>query len=1464
MSSRKDLTLHGTRRARKSIGGPSPRKAIDQENATVDVSSTLAASRKKSRSKSMGPGGFDALKSSNGNRRASLAVPSRPPPRSILKPTMPVLQDIPPPKSKKHDLTIDLSQAPGTKVALRTEEQQQAAATERDRLEKEVNDRREARRKSLANRRVSFAAEATLHTFHEIEYMQDSTTSTDSTRRRSSVAPPPQPESDPPSTPPAQAEGDAQSLGTQRDFDQQNQRRSSIMSTGDDTLASTVYSSDSEHGDEVINEQIVEDDGSDSSDSDDVTMMTVDDVTGTSVGSRRTISREATDNIDEALQLARQTARSNAAIDEDEEEIVPGLMGWGKNAAQSRPARRTSDDFTTTTQHGPDSPDDQPMEMTMDMDMEETRPLGGIIKSGGAYRDTNPNEDMSMDVTNVIGGILSQAKDQTQKLNMSTRPSDDSMEEDEPMEITTAMGGIRDPRKAQDNTEMDLEDEDMSMEMTMVMGRVLQNNNAPSGTRSQSRRRTITAPSPEEEDEDVPMELTVEAPMEMTVGLGRILPARSPEREEQGEAMMAMDMTTTVGGIMGQSPEKDDEEGPTMAMEMTTAVSGRLGQLDETTRSVGKRLMEEEANKGDDFLLNSSPFKNSPSPKKIPAPRPDAQSHSLGAFKGKGLRKSLPASKQSTTPQSKSKAPTSKEPTPKTPKDSTTPSRSASPKRKRKMSLSPKKGGLSAATSPKSPAKSPGIFQKDPATGLSTPRVALTPRRLSGFGADRPGLGSPKVSELLDRRTSIGDSASVFSPIQLNRRTVAFEDPNVIEAEIDKERQEEEDREDSRKIMEREADGNTGERDVTLNLKDLIQSLSPSPKYQPLHGRKSLAVGSGRALLGKRPAELDDSDDDQNDGVKRLKGHQGSPVKNVKLQHPPSKAETTGRVTRSSARKSQNLTSGSIGTPSMRFSPVKKQTATTPKDQGRFKDMKQESTPIGVRFDEPATVVDELSIQSYQNEDSEERIHLQDFLNMTSIRFMELNTTKRRATAAPESFVNKSLGEEETASLERCVVAGACTVPMLELYQHSCRELKKYISEGRKIVREIESETFEVNPPLFREYISAAPEYKVLMDNQFKNVKTNARLQSKAMWYEWRMKLQDGLKEGLLQTVAGMDADEKILTKQKNLLDSILLPLLQKFKGLAQENKDRQAYADELADCDPEELDDARQELTELESDVESKKNLIANLRGELDETQTDIGNLKAQKETCVSDIQEAERVREQCRGWSIKDVSVLKARAEAIEKRHGWAITGVSGTVVSMTYKRDIELVFDTRSFKKPNSRSPTDTSNSQIDVWYVAAARERNPQPSTPEKEFFLDLIRDHARGLVQADTEVKDLLSSIANAWGMAATVAKDVKLLNTTFPTQVVKTSDNSIAVKSVIMVKSVQTKVEVILSLRGHSVGGQVEVGFHGEAKVVYGEKFNEPTMAEFLKVKIGDERGANWSDVLVELQQRLVARGRKG
>ncbi|KAI8965443.1 Spc7-domain-containing protein [Daldinia sp. FL1419] len=1450
MSGRNDTTLPSTRRTRKSTGLSPGRKKMEKENITVDVASSLAGNggRKKSRSKSIGPGGLDALKPGSGNRRVSLAAPARPPPRSILKPTMPLLPEIPSFKSKKparnspmthgsgkspNSFPPDDSGPSGTKIALRTEEEQQAAAREREEreraeMEKEINDRREARRKSLANRRVSFAAEATLHTFHEVEYMQDSTTSTNSTRRASSLA-----AQSSVSAPQGQPAEDLVPNSPEQDTHDQRGRRSSGISNlgfnnNDDTMASSIYSSDSEGTDDVIeaHEEIGSDSGSDS-DADGVSMdLDVDEVTGTSVASamsaRSAVTNDSDDTLNTALRLASRRAETQSL--DEEEEIIPSF-GWAKKPAPKQPS-------PTQTQENIGQEDTGGMDMDMDM----TNAVGGIIGANHDSPEDAQDEEMSMDVTRVLGGILPSRNNMRsiQPINPD-KDEEESMIDDAPMDLTVAVGGIQKDQQRDNNLfdpDDENEDEDMSMEFTAAVGGVLPGRklDASSMRAPQNRRRTLAAA-----EDEATMDMTA---MDMTVGMGRILP---PDEEEENDedTTMGMDMTTAVGGII---------RGPLSAEDRTEA----------------RRQMEREVDENDNVPALNSSAKRRLSAVISGAKLPEPESPEISAFRGTGLRRTGEWQRSPTPGSSPVRAVTPKSTTPAnigTPNNQGPSTPVMSPLLKMPKSRTPtSQSGSGVSSTPKSASKKgrTSIFQQDPTTGVSTPRVVLTPqnRRLSGVGADRPGLGSPKVTAIFDRRESIGDTADDFVPREPSR-SVAFADPRVMEYEVDRERQLEADKENGRKVLEREVDGD--EENTTANLKDMISSMTP--KKNPLKGRKSLHVGSARGLLGKRPSELDDEEEaEERDGIKRLKNHQSSPVKNIRLHAPPSKAETTGRVTRSSSKGLEDANeSRTTSTPVL--SPKKTPTSVkSPHVGGRFKEVESDRPTSTLNFDESHVMTD-----AEAQMDDGEQIHLQDFLNMTNIRFMELTTTKRRHTQVATSVADDATSGEEDMSLERCVVAGACTVPMLELYQHSCRELKKYISEGRRIVREIESETLEENPPLFKEYMTATPEYKLFLDNQFKNVKSHARLLSKAMWYEWRMKLQDGLKEGLLKIEEGMAADEQLLHQEQELLDSILPRLVEKFASLELEHSNLQSAAQELAECDPEDLQAARSELTELDSDMEAKTKKIEQLRQQLSEAESGIDGLSQKKKECVADIEEAEKIREQCRGWTSNEVSTLKARVEAIEKQHGWTITGVVGTSLSMTYRKEIELVFDVRAFKglKPD--------NSRIDLRYIAANREQNPQPSTPEKEFFIQCMQDHVRGLVQAQTKVKSLLDMVSAAWKKANHVARNVHLLNTTYRTKVTKTSDSSISIRSWVLLVPLETKVEVIFNLHGQSTSDGVEVTVTPQARVVYGEHFKEDKIVEFLTTKIGSrivtkEESGNfepWVEVLVELQERLLARGRK-
>jgi kinetochore protein Spc7/SPC105 len=962
------------------------------------------------------------------------------------------LPEIPPHKPKSADSkpptppteeNTDSSSTSGTKVALRTEEEQQAAAREREErerleAEKEANSRREARRKSLANRRVSFAAEATLHTFH-VEYLQDSTTSTDSTRRASSVAGQQQ---SPSSDPPEEVEEEQELPSDKR------RRRSSgipplnFNNPEDDTLSSTIYSSDSEHTDA---DGVAEIHGEELSDSDseveDGTMMTVDadEMTSASVASAVSARSGESDstNLDENLRLAARMAATQRLEEDDEEEEIIGFAGWVKKP-NSQPKEDETANMQDATQQSPEKQDDDGSEMdmdeSMDVDMEITHAVGGILKSDTQAPEQEDGEDMdmSMDVTRALGGIISHNKPTARRRSVRPPPQEPEEVEDEdvPMDITTAVGGIR-PSRTSDGSDTIDDNEDMSMELTTAVGSVIplpSNGTSP----KQSRRRSVAPRRNNPVDED--------GAMDETVAVGRILSSAPVQTEDDGDdatMTMGMDMTTAIGGIIKTPAQPQD-------------------------RSTARKAMEAEADEPGIDAIASVGMKSRPKPKqRLSVAADENGSPGMGIFRGKGLRRtpardasinvhdgsktlvntpanvatpspsrsdvnSTPkqASPSKTTP-SKTTIP-SKAPTPAVASPSRTPpskmigSRSTSPRRRQSPTISTPK---SASKPNPRPSLSSSLFRQDPATGATTPRVILSPkrRRLSGVGIDRPGLGSPRMAELLDRRESIGESASSFSPAPVSeflRKGVSFADPREMQEELDRERREEEERENKRKILEREADG-----DVTANLREMIQSLSPK-KLAPMRGRKSLHVGSARGVLGKRPAELDEDDDEDDGGsVKRLK--MDSPVKKIHLAGPPSKAETTtGRRTRAAA-KMEGADKENV-TPSL-SSPVK---VSSPSAKGRFRDVDDEPTNT-FNLEQPQPMG-----EREQMDGDEDRIHLQDFLNMTSIRFMELTTTKRRHTVAPAPQRESGAAEDGDVSLEKRVVAGACTSPMLDLYQH--------------------------------------------------------------------------------------------------------------------------------------------------------------------------------------------------------------------------------------------------------------------------------------------------------------------------------------------------------------------------------------------------------------------------------------------
>lgn len=234
------------------------------------------------------------------------------------------------------------------------------------------------------------------------------------------------------------------------------------------------------------------------------------------------------------------------------------------------------------------------------------------------------------------------------------------------------------------------------------------------------------------------------------------------------------------------------------------------------------------------------------------------------------------------------------------------------------------------------------------------------------------------------------------------------------------------------------------EADRTMELTHAIGSILPS-REEPhtsakYNRRKSAILGAAKGLLGRRPVELDE--DDEESTPRGLKGKERSPIKQIRLPAPPTKTETIGRVGRPALMGSPKK---DASTPS-KGSPMKRSGKLTPVNRPRFKGVESSPSPNKplISFNQRLVARIEPLVTPPVEDD---HIRLQDFLNMTSIRFMELTTTKRRLTVAPggklesdqkspASGLGFSSSGEQASEFESSVVAGACTIPMLELYQH--------------------------------------------------------------------------------------------------------------------------------------------------------------------------------------------------------------------------------------------------------------------------------------------------------------------------------------------------------------------------------------------------------------------------------------------
>ncbi|KAK8214028.1 hypothetical protein IWZ01DRAFT_498731 [Phyllosticta capitalensis] len=688
-----------------------------------------------------------------------------------------------------------------------------------------------------------------------------------------------------------------------------------------------------------------------------------------------------------------------------------------------------------------------------------------------------------------------------------------------------------------------------------------------------------------------------------------------------------------------------------------------------------------------------------------------------------------------------------------------------------------------------------------------------------------------------------------------------------------------------------------------LNIK---KQASPrkSPRRSP---RKSIAPEMPKPdTISSQPPPLDVPMDEEGAKTPADQGKDQTSVQtpleeqSLQVTPPENRDETPSKVADASPKKQMALSDSIklLSTPRMQIfaSPVKRAAPSitkqptpkqstpkmiTPKEASPKKSSPKKASPQKrqsplkqVQFNSARPQEEEMEeVLKSDEEESEERISLQEFLELTNIRFMDLTTTKRRHTGFPGALngMGKSLAAtvaemDGKSELEMSVVAAASIEPEYGMYHYACHALKNYISEGKNLVRQIEENTSKETPALFREYLSAPSDQRYVMESQFKNMKTNARLRTKEVWYGWRSNLLRELGEGLSKTQERFDLDDKALRAQEEIIDSALPELQQKHTQMETECNHLQRRVDELNGPDREELDSARTRLVATEESIEEKKRLIEALQKELAEKESSIDVVKTRKVEFAEEIKTAERVREECRGWSVDEVDALRVRVSDLEAQTGWAIASASvdPATLAMTYRNDLRLFFYPGSFAPHASAS---TPNSTISLTYVGDNKPANSSPLTTTKRFFLQLLRANLHCLPQSTTSIGQMLVHVRNGWDVALAVAENVRKLNLCHITDESILSDERMAATAHMLLPTLQTKVKCVFEVGVTAEGDELKTSVVASTKVVYGEQYKEGKMGEFLTSFVGGEvqvgGDAKWNDGVNDLKARLIAKGRK-
>ncbi|QRV76717.1 kinetochore protein spc7 [Ceratobasidium sp. AG-Ba] len=397
-------------------------------------------------------------------------------------------------------------------------------------------------------------------------------------------------------------------------------------------------------------------------------------------------------------------------------------------------------------------------------------------------------------------------------------------------------------------------------------------------------------------------------------------------------------------------------------------------------------------------------------------------------------------------------------------------------------------------------------------------------------------------------------------------------------------------------------------------------------------------------------------------------------------------------------------------------------------------------------------------VQNEAELDEVPSISASDFLKMTRISFMDGLTVKRRSTVGLGVL---SRGENQPSTgLADYITAMTVGVPQLETFTYAAKELKEYISNGKKAIRILEDDLDANNPYLFKEYLASGEEDRRAIEETLGGHKEAMRMRSKMSWYKWR--------HGFVQEMqAAADQETELLQQDLESLRSVGTQLSEPIPSLREQHAKlkaqlaaERAAVEAVKDCDPEAMEELMAGISEQNTQIDGYKADVQSSTAKLEKLKAKLEEIEGEKRALLEQM----RVHQEQLDALHPTVEIVNLRDEfeKLQRLHLWQAVKIEDKYVELVYDSRYRVQMDCVGYRP----IPSGCRVQPIPL----KGQQRDQFPALTE------LVLDLAQTMLQQakSLNLKKVVRMLGRLWTSISHLRCNLRLLAMKYPVTIIRT------------------------------------------------------------------------------------------